>query len=104
MQFDVYENKNPASKKRFPYLLDVQAELLDSLDTRVVIPLAPRPLSEGRTLTRLMPVLQIESGEYVAHTPQMAGISRRHLGVNVSNIAQARTDIIAALDFLFTGI
>ena len=40
MQFDVYHNKNAASKGRFPYLLDVQTELLDSLETRVVVPLA----------------------------------------------------------------
>lgn len=42
MQFDVYENENPASRQRFPYLLDVQAELLDSLGTRVIIPLVVR--------------------------------------------------------------
>ena len=29
-QFDVYENRNPVTKKKFPYLLDVQTDLLDA--------------------------------------------------------------------------
>jgi len=39
-QFDVCTNPNPASAKRIPYLLDVQSDLLSSLATRVVVPLA----------------------------------------------------------------
>ena len=38
-QFTVYRNKNPRSRATFPYLLDVQSDLLDGLQTRVVIPL-----------------------------------------------------------------
>lgn len=40
-QFDVHRNRNPASRGRFPLLLDVQADLLESLGTRVVVSLAP---------------------------------------------------------------
>lgn len=38
-QFDVYENPDPNSKATVPYLLDVQADLLNKLATRVVVPL-----------------------------------------------------------------
>lgn len=38
-QFDVYINPNTATRKVIPYLLDVQADLLDTLTTRVVVPL-----------------------------------------------------------------
>ena len=38
-QFDVYLNPNAATRKIIPYLLDVQADLLDTLSTRVVVPL-----------------------------------------------------------------
>ena len=39
-QFRVYENSNRATKQRIPYLLDIQSDLLDDLQTTVVIPLA----------------------------------------------------------------
>lgn len=103
MQFDVYENENPSSRKRFPYLLDVQADLLQALATTVVVPLGPRAEAEERTLSRLMPVLRLDGQEVVAHTPQLAGIARRHVGRHVGNVAHARDDIVAALDLLFTG-
>jgi toxin CcdB len=36
-QFAVYRNRNPASRTRFPLLLDIQSDLLEPLTTRVVI-------------------------------------------------------------------
>jgi toxin CcdB len=38
-QFDVYLNPNPVTHKVISYLLDVQADLLDTLTIRVVVPL-----------------------------------------------------------------
>ena len=38
-QFDVYRNTNSATRKSIPYVLDVQTDLLDTLATRVVVPL-----------------------------------------------------------------
>lgn len=73
MQFDVYRNHNAVSKKRFPSLLDVQAGLLEDLDTRVVVPLAAKELFAGKTVTHLMPVFKFKGKDHVAVTPQMAG-------------------------------
>ena len=39
-QFDVYENPKTETNQVIPYLLDVQADLLDNLATRVVVPLS----------------------------------------------------------------
>lgn len=69
MQFDVYENKNASTKRRFPYLLDVQADLLDSIATRVVIPLAVETESKEIMLSQLMPVLPVQGRNHVAVTP-----------------------------------
>ena len=104
MQFDVFKNNNPGSQERFPYLLDVQAELLSALETRVVIPLAPKQRASRSTLTGLMPTLQIKGKPHLAVTPQMAGIPRRDLGACIGNLNHSRSDIIAALDLLFTGV
>lgn len=37
MQFTVYYNTHPTSS--YPYLLDVQSDLIDVLSTRLVVPL-----------------------------------------------------------------
>ena len=36
---EVHGNPNPASRDRIPFLLEIQADLLASLGTRVVVPL-----------------------------------------------------------------
>ena len=104
MQYAVYLNQNSTTKKRFPFLLDVQAELLADLETRVVIPLASAVLYSEKVLTQLTPIVQFEGGDYVLVTPQMAGVARRELGPKIGNLAEARHDVIAALDFLLTGV
>jgi toxin CcdB len=40
VQFTLYENLSPASRKVYPYFVDIQSELLESLNSRLVIPLA----------------------------------------------------------------
>lgn len=103
-QFTVYKNKNQNTKTRIPYLLDVQSNLLSDLDTRVVIPLFALTALKGKILTTLTPTFEIEGRAYVLMTPQLAGISRKELGPEVTDFSVHRDAIIAALDFLITGI
>ena len=102
-QYDVYENPNPASRKSIPYLLDVQTDLLDSLTTRVVVPLVasadmPTP---GRNLN---PAFSIGKTMFLMSTAEIAGVSIKSLGKKVCSIKECRNEIVAALDFLITGI
>ncbi|MGH7078869.1 MAG: CcdB family protein, partial [Acetobacteraceae bacterium] len=53
MQGDVHANPGPSAGYA-PYLLDVQADLLAELDTRVVVPLI-RAEAFGRRISRLHP-------------------------------------------------
>jgi len=59
-QFMVCRNKNPQTSSTIPFLLDVQNDLLDDLETRVVVPLCPLSSMKGRTLRTLTPVLAHE--------------------------------------------
>jgi len=102
-QFDVYENPNPASRKTIPFLLDVQTDLLDNLATRVIVPLVasaamPKP---GRHLN---PAFSIEKTGVIMSTAEIAGVSVKDLGKKVCSIKEYRNEIVAALDFLITGI
>ena len=103
-QFTVCRNKNPQTRSAVPFLLDIQNDLLDDLETRVVIPLCLRSAMKGKTLRTLMPVIEIEGESFVLLTPQMAGIPKSELGVPVTRVDQHRFEIIAAVDFLLTGI
>jgi toxin CcdB len=103
-QFDIHRNRNAASRGRFPLLLDVQAELLEPLATRVVVPLAPASAARGKTLQTLMPVMRVDGKDYVAVVPQLAGVAAAELGPVVANVASERTAIVAAFDLLVTGI
>jgi toxin CcdB len=103
-QFAIYQNKNPQSKKEFPLLLDIQTNLLNSLQTTVVVPLKKLETNKDKVLTQLTPIFTIEKAKYLMLTPQLAGIQRKELGKAVADVEYARTEIINALDFLFTGI
>lgn len=101
-QFDVYENPHTETNQAIPYLLDVQTELLDGLETRVVVPLVAASVM-GKDIKHLNPGFTIQNTSVFMSTAELAGISVRSLGKRVGSLKDRRQDIIAALDFLFTG-
>ena len=103
-QFDVYRNTTPASRTRVPYQLDVQSDLLESLSTRVVVPLCRPELLKGKLADRLNPVFEIEGKKMAMLTPELAGVSGKILGGPVTNLSTERSAIIGALDLVITGI
>lgn len=103
-QFSLYHNRNPSSKRTYPYLLDIQSPLVRTLETRLVIPLASKEQYGNELITNLNPVLTVDNSEYVVLTQQMAAISRTVLGAFAGEYASYRQDILAAIDFLITGI
>ncbi|CAK0779382.1 toxin CcdB [Gammaproteobacteria bacterium] len=103
-QFGVHRNPNPDTHVRFPLLLDVQSDLVADLGTRVVVPLCPAAAMTGKVIKTLIPVFEIDGQQYAMMTPQLAGISRKQVGAKVADLAQRRDEILAALDFLITGI
>ena len=101
-QFDVYANPNSDTARVFPYLIDVQADLLDKLPTRVVVPLVPTSMLSKAT-PELNPRFDIDGVKVFMLTAQIAGVSVSFLGAKVCSLKDRRSDILAALDFLFVG-
>lgn len=101
-QFDVHRNLDPASKRQVPYLLDIQANLLSGLASRVVVPLLTAD-SIVHPLQILNPAFTVEGTRVILSTPELAGIARSELGETVATLASERDTIIAALDLLLTG-
>lgn len=100
-QFDLY--KNPRAGL-YPYLLDVQAELLERLATRAVVPLMTLKRYGAKPISRLNPTARIGNTEHVLLVHELAAIPASELREKVSSLASRRAEIIAALDLLFTGL
>ena len=89
MQFTVYKNKNPRSNATYRLLVDAQADLLDELQTRLVIPLTNAPTLTKKPIGRLTSSIEIDGEQYLLVTPQLAGIARSELGPAVGSVAEA---------------
>ena len=84
------------------YVLDVQADLLSHLTTRIVVPLlredaAPKPISE------LNPVFEIHGERHVMVTQAIASIPGRELKRAVASLAEQHDRVTRALDTLLIG-
>lgn len=102
-QFDVYKNRNDSTRKTYPLLLNVQHPVLDSLSTRIVVPLARTGKDSAMSMDTVAPIVLFDEESYVLMIPQMSAVSVQSLQEAVGTLALFRTEIIAALDFAFTG-
>ncbi len=103
-QFAVFKNPNPASRKLYPYILDIQSDLLSELKTTIVIPLCPSHIAATISISRLNPLLEMKGEAFMAITQNIAGIDRSNLGTRVCDLTRYREEIIAAIDFALSGI
>jgi toxin CcdB len=99
---DVYANPNAAAKG-FPYLVELQTGLLDEMPTTVVAPLGLPKVIDQIPVLRLNPTVTVDGQRLVVMTQELAAIKRRQLKAPVANLSPQREEILAALDFLFTG-
>ena len=102
-RFDLYRNPVRSEAKRIPFLLDVQSEFLELLETRMIVPLRRADLFRN-TIEHLNPVIDHDGERLVVDTASMASVPRSELRQAVGNIREVRIEIENALDFLFTGI
>lgn len=103
-QFDVYRNRNTASREAIPYFLLLQHEVIETRALRVVVPLVPLSRAE-LPISRLNPIFEIEERKFILSILEIAGISTSFLGGDiVTSLSHRRDEIIAAVDFLVTGI
>ena len=102
-RFDVYANPGNHAATT-PYLLGVQSDLLNGLDSRMVIPLRSiKHFPKVKLSTQLTPVFTIDGESYLLETPKMGAVPLRVLKSRVTSLAQAQDQITAAMDFLFQG-
>ena len=99
-QFDVFRSARSAA---YPLILDVQADVHESLTSRIVVPLVTRARAAARPLTRITPIVTVRGEAYVLMFPLLASVPKASLGEFVDSLAAQRATLIAALDLLITG-
>jgi toxin CcdB len=96
-RFDVYPNPDGTG-----YLLDVQADLLSHLNTRIVVPLLP-PDEAPRPAQRLNPSFRVGASDLVMVTQFLAAVPSSMLKTPSGTLLNRHSDIVAAVDFLMQG-
>ena len=98
-QFDVYKNENDQTNQKVPYLLDIQNDILDSINTRVVIPLV-KDKNDFKGLTK---EFVIENQKVYLTTSQMGAVHKNELKNKVISLDNQKEEIKNSIDFLIYG-
>jgi len=96
-KYEVYPNSDGSG-----YLLDVQADLLTDLNTRIVVPLMPLGKAP-KPAKRLNPVFEIEGEQVVMATQFLAAVPAAILNPPATNLGGKFDEISNALDMVFVG-
>ena len=84
------------------YLVEVQADMLGSLATTVVVPLLPLNASP-KPMARLNPVFEIAGVPHVMATQLISAVPRKELGRPVGALAELKYyEVTNALDMLLS--
>jgi toxin CcdB len=96
-KYDVHPNPGGAG-----FVVDVQTDLLDGLNTRVVVPLLPADVAP-KPAALLNPVVEIDGAAHVMVTQFLSAVPLSVLGKPVGTLAERADEITRALDMLFQG-
>jgi len=96
-KYDVFANPDGEG-----YLLDVQANLLEDLTTRIVVPLVAQSVAP-KALKRLNPVFTIGGKPFVMFTHLIGTVSTATLTEPRVSLVELGDQVDAALDMLFQG-
>ena len=101
-RYDVYAHPDVEMRKTTPYLLDVQNSFIDSVATRVVIPMRDSKLIK-KPLRDLNPVFKVDGISVILDTTSLAAYPAERLKKSVTSLASQASEVNTALDCLLGG-
>ena len=104
MQFDVFENPSPRMRDVYPYVVDVQSDVLSSLATRMVVPLAVTTLAANELPRRLCPLITVKDKLFMLVPSEAAPLDKRLLRVEITSVRDRSHEIVSAMDSVLSGI
>lgn len=97
-RFDVYLIEGTDQR-----VVDVQADILRDLRTRLVVSLGASSTMHLEAAKRLRPRITFEDLSLILNTPELAAVPHARLAGPLGSIASQREAIIDAIDFLMQG-
>ena len=101
-RFDIYPNPIRADRDLFPYVLEVQSDLLYQFVERVCVPLASSSTVPGMT-DRFNPVIVVDDTQCRLHPLGISVFLASELRRSVGSAKPQALDIDTALDMLLRG-
>lgn len=83
-------------------LLEVQADFLWAISTRLVVPLFPLDIAPPQG-ARLNPIFEIGGKRYLMLPQLMTAVPRSLLSESITDLSEHRDEIVAALDMVLHG-
>ncbi len=101
-RYDVYANPETAERVRIPYLLDIQSDHIQGVQTRVVVPLwkADQLFNPSEDLN---PGFVVAGIKLAMDTPALGAVPVSILRQSVANLNDQQLLIQNALDMLLAG-
>jgi toxin CcdB len=103
MQYDVYLNPNPQSKDIYPYVIDIQSDLLTFLKTRLTVPLKSYT-SKVNIPKNLTPIFNVMGEDMLFISFFAQAMDKKHLKKSICSLNQHASEIVTAMDCLVSGI
>jgi toxin CcdB len=102
-QFDVFVNPIAATRRAYPFVAVLQSDFARDASDPIVAPMVARE-SISNIAGRLAPIVIFQGSEHVVLVPALTGVRSRELAERRGSIASARSEVLAAIDYLFFGI
>ena len=103
-QFDVYINPSAQQRAAMPFMVVIQSDFLDSLPTRLVMPLAVAGLVPKFIPLYLCPQVEFDGQSLHVLTHLAAAFRTRDLGKPLGSLAAYASDMVAAIDVVNSGV
>ncbi len=102
-QFDVFANPIATARGAYPFVVSLQSEFAQYARQQIVAPLVPVG-SMPKVISRLTPIVALDGADHMVLIPAMTGLPVRDLKERSASIASARSELLAAIDYLFFGV
>jgi toxin CcdB len=102
-QFDVFVNSIAATRRAYPFVVVLQSDFARDGRDQIVAPVVPLRLIP-KVISRLIPILALDGSEHMVLVPALTGVLGRDLKERHASLASARSELLAAIDYLFFGV
>jgi toxin CcdB len=88
----------------YPYVVDIQSELLGSLPTRMVMPMSVTQLPASKVPRKLCPMIGLLGQTFMLIPYEAAPLDKKLLKRKSGSAKAQASEIVAALDAVVSGV